>query len=84
MILAAFSCAERRMLKLNKGDPMGRIDDVPAEIQAAAIIASAQIIAADTEADKEEQISISKPEAVTRLAIEILREYKKHGNDEID
>ena len=63
---------------------MGRVDDIPAEIEAAAIIAAAQIIGADTLGDKAEQISISKPEAVVRLAIEMLREYKKHDKDEID
>jgi hypothetical protein len=49
---------------------MGRVGDVPAEIQEAVITESAQIIGADTEADKEKQISVSKPEAVIRLAIE--------------
>ena len=62
---------------------MARVADVPAEIQAAAIVASAQIIGADTEADKEEQISVSKPEEVIRLAIQMLREFKKHEKDEI-
>jgi hypothetical protein len=62
---------------------MGRVDDIPAEIQAAAIIAAAQIIGADTLGNKEECISVSKPEEVMRLAIEMLREYKKHDKDEI-
>jgi hypothetical protein len=62
---------------------MSRVNEVPKEIQAAAIIAAAQIASVEMVANPAEKSPAPSAQNIADLAVEILTRYMKRSRDEI-
>jgi hypothetical protein len=62
---------------------MSRVNEVPKEIQAAALIAAAQIASVDLMAGPPGKLPPATAQQIADLAVEILNRYMKRSRDEL-